>query len=359
MLERTSVGLDVHLRSVRAAVIDGETGELSSRSVPATPGELVEWLAGLPRPVRVAYEAGPSGFVLARACQAAGIACIVAAPGKIPRAVGDKVKTDRRDAERLVRMLRLDELVAVRVPEPDEEAARDLVRAREDTRTDLMRARHRVGKLLQRHGLIWDSEGWTQRHHRWLRQQRFADPALRVCFDESYAAVLACEQRRDALDGAILETARLPRFRETVERLECLRGVSSYTALALTLEAGDWQRFSGSSIGAFFGLVPRESSSGARRVQGPITKTGNTNARRLLIESAWQHRRPLRDTLTVQRRRVGKPPAIVARARLADRRLHQRWQRLDIERGKRRSLVSVAVARELAGWCWSLATMDA
>jgi transposase len=165
--------LDVHARKIVAGVLDAGSGELRCWQAPMLPVETVEWLRRFPGPVRVAYEAGPTGYGLARACVAAGIACTVAAPSKIPRAAGDKVKTDRRDAERLARLLRLGELVAVRVPEPHEEAARDLVRAREDARGELMRARHRLSKLLLRHGLVYDASAWTGAHDAWLRRQRF------------------------------------------------------------------------------------------------------------------------------------------------------------------------------------------
>ena len=241
--------------------------------------ETVGWLQRLPRPVRVAYEAGPTGYGLARACAAAGIACTVAAPSKIPRATGDRVKTDRRDAERLARLLRLGELVAVRVPEPHVEAARDLVRAREDARGDLMRARHRLSKLFLRHGLVYDSSAWTLAHDAWLRRQRFASRPLSLAFDECYGAVLQAKARRDALDAAIGEIAAEPPFAEVVGRLVCLRGVSTLTALALTVELGDWQRFRPQSLGPFLGLTPSEDSSGERRRLGAITKTGNTHAR--------------------------------------------------------------------------------
>ena len=164
---------------------------------------MVAWLETLPGPVRVAYEAGPTGYGLARACAQTGIVCTVAAPSKIPRAPGDRVKTDRRDAERLARLLRLGELVAVRVPDRAEEAARDLVRAREDARGDLMRARHRLSKLLLRHGLVYEASAWTLAHDAWLRQQRFSSRPLSFAFDESYGAVAQAKGRRDSLDRAI------------------------------------------------------------------------------------------------------------------------------------------------------------
>jgi transposase len=357
MSEGSWVGLDVHARKVVAGVLDAGSGELRSLRAPTVPAETVEWLQRFAGPVRVAYEAGPTGYGLARACMAAGIACTVAAPSKIPRAPGDKVKTDRRDAERLARLLRLGELVAVRVPEPHEEAARDLVRAREDARGELMRARHRLSKLLLRHGLVYDASAWTGAHDAWLRRQRFEDRPLAIAFDESYGAMLQAKTRRDALDRAIVELAAEPPFAEVVGRLCCLRGVSTLTALGLTVELGDWTRFRPQSLGPFLGLTPSEDSTGERRRLGAITKTGNTHARRLLVEAAWHQRRPLRASTTLERRRQGQPAAVRTRADQSARRLHQRWHALE-QRGKRRTIVAVAVARELAGHCWALATME-
>ncbi|MEK6275150.1 MAG: IS110 family transposase [Actinomycetota bacterium] len=356
MAEGSWVGLDVHARSTVAGVLDGLSGELRVQRVPPASGQTVEWLRALPQPVRVAYEAGPTGYGLSRACAEAGIACTVAAPSKIPRAPGDRIKTDRRDAERLARLLRLGELVAVRVPEPHEEAARDLVRAREDARGDLMRARHRLSKLLLRHGIVYDASAWTQAHDAWLRRQHFPSRPLALAFDECYGAVRQAKARRNSLDAAIVEIAAEPPFADVVGRLVCLRGVSTLTALALTVELGDLQRFRPQSLGPFLGLTPSEDSSGQRRRQGAITKTGNSHARRLLVEAAWHQRRPLRASAALERRRQGQPAAVRAQADQSARRLHQRWHALE-SRGKRRTIVAVAVARELAGHCWALATM--
>jgi transposase len=356
MAEGTWVGLDVHARKTVAGVLDAATSELRSLRAPTLVAETVEWLQQLPAPVRVAYEAGPTGYGLARACAAAGIACTVAAPSKIQRAPADRVKTDRRDAERLARLLRLGELVAVRVPEPHEEAARDLVRAREDARGELMRARHRLSKLLLRHGLVYDACAWTLAHDAWLRRQRLDSRPLQLALGESYAAMVQAKQRRDALDQAIVELATEPPFVDVVGRLCCLRGVSTLTALALTVELGDWTRFRPQSLGPFLGLTPSEDSSGERRRLGGITKTGNTYARRLLVEAAWHQRLPPRDSVKLTRRRQGHPAAVRARADRSARRLHARWRALE-RRGKRRTVVAVAVARELAGHCWALATM--
>lgn len=356
MSQGTWIGLDVHARKTVAGVLDAGSGELRTCRVSSVSVETVAWLGELPAPVRVAYEAGPTGYGLARACAAAGIACVVAAPSKIPRASGDKVKTDRRDAERLARLLRLGELVAVRVPTPDEEAARDLVRAREDARGELMRARHRLSKLLLRHGVVYDASAWTLAHDAWMRRQQFESGPLRLAFDESYAAMLQAKTRRDTLDRAISELAAEPPFVDVVGRLVCLRGIATLTALALTVEIGDWSRFRPEALGPFLGLTPSEDSTGDRRKLGAITKTGNTHARRLLVEAAWHQRQPLRASNLLERRRKGQPAPVRARADASARRLHRRWHALE-RRGKRRTVVAVAVARELAGHCWALATM--
>jgi transposase len=356
MGEGSWVGLDVHARSVVAGVIEGTSGEVRSLRFSRACGETVAWLQTLPAPVRVVYEAGPTGYRLARACAEAGISCVVAAPSRI-RPAADRVKTDRRDAERLARLLRLGEIAPVRVPALEEEAARDLVRAREDARGDLMRARHRLSKLLLRHGLVYDATAWTRAHDQWLRRQRFQGGPLAIVFDECYGRMLDAKARRDALDKAITELAATPPYVDVVEPLVCLRGVSTLTAFALTVELGDWRRFRPESLGPFLGLTPSESSSGERRRQGAITKAGNSHARRLLVEAAWHHRPPSRRSVTLERRRTGKSPAVRAQADRSARRLHARWHALEA-RGKPRTIIVVAIARELAGHCWALATMD-
>ena len=356
MGEGSWVGLDVHARSVVAGVIDQGSGEVRSLRLPSGGEAAVAWLQTLPAPVRVVYEAGPTGYGLARACAEAGIDCVVAAPSRV-RAAADRVKTDRRDAERLARLLRLGEVTPVRIPTLEEEAARDLVRAREDARGDLMRSRHRLSKLLLRHGLVYDATAWTRTHDAWLRRQRFEGGPLAIVFDECYGRMLDAKSRRDTLDKAISELAATPPYVDVVERLVCLRGVSTLTAFALTVELGDWQRFRPQSLGPFLGLTPSEHSSGERRRQGAITKTGNSHVRRLLIEAAWHQRPPSRRSITLERRRAGKPLAVQAQAERSARRLHGRWHALET-RGKPRTIVVVAVARELAGHCWAIATMD-
>jgi transposase len=358
-IERMSVGLDVHARSVVGAALDGLTGEVHRRRLTPDTGEIVAWVRSLPGPVRVTYEAGPTGFGLARFLTAAGIECLVAAPSKLQRPTGDRVKTDARDALHLAKLLKLGEIVEVTVPGVAQEAARDLVRAREDVRGDLMRARHRLSKLLLRQGIIYSGgQPWTDRHDVWLRSQTFAETGRRVAFDSAYEAMLLTLQRRDRLDVAITEMALNSGFTEVVHRLGCLRGVSTLTAFGLAVEIGDWHRFTGGTIGAYLGLVPTEHSSGGSRSQGPITKTGNTHARRLLVEAAWHHRRAYRNPGATMRTRWDQaPPAARARGHQGNRRLHQRWQVFN-ERKKKPVIANVAVARELAGWCWSLAVLE-
>jgi transposase len=230
------------------------------------------------------------------------------------------------------------------------------VRAREDARGELMRARHRLSKLLLRHGLVYDASAWTLAHDAWMRRQQFESRPLRLAFDESYAAMMQAKTRRDALDQAIGELAAEPPFVDVVGRLVCLRGIATLTALALTVEIGDWSRFRPEALGPFLGLTPSEDSTGDRRKLGAITKTGNTHARRLLVEAAWHQRQPLRASNLLERRRKGQPAPVCARADASARRLHRRWHALE-RRGKRRTVVAVAVARELAGHCWALATM--
>jgi transposase len=357
--ERTSVGLDVHARSVVARGIDGQTGEVFKARLCPQPREVLGWLHQLPGPVAVAYEAGPTGFGLARAIRADGLRCEVAAPSKLHRPSGDRIKTDARDALHLARLLRLDDIAAVRVPTAEEEAARDLVRAREDVRGDLMRARLQVTALLLRQGILYDGgQPWTLVHRAWLRRQRFEDHSLQIAYEAGLAAVFAAEDRRRLLDNGIAQAAQLERWSGVVTRLQCLRGISTVTAFALAVEIGDWDRFTGASIGAFVGLVPSEHSSGQTRSQGPITKSGNGHVRRLLIESAWNHRRSYRSPSTTMRRRWGAAsPAAAARGHAGNRRLHERWLSF-AERNKKPVIANVAIARELAGWCWSLATLD-
>jgi transposase len=285
---------------------------------------------------------------------------VIAAPGKIERPAQDRVTTDRRDAERLVRLLMVDGLHAVRVPTVEEEALRDLVRAREDVRGDLMRARHRLSKLLLRHDVRFEETAgaWTTRHRDWLGHIELEGPAQLTLMDY-LGAIDALIVRRDTLEAHIGRLVPASSWAETVARLRCLRGIDTLSAVGLCAEIGDWQRFDRAGrVMSYLGLVPCEDSSGERRRQGSITKTGSRHARRLLAEAAWHYRRPPRRGTTLQRRQAGQDAHIIALSWKAQQRLHHTWQRLDSDRGKRRTIVAVAVARELAGFCWAIATAD-
>ena len=356
--ERTSVGLDVHARSVVAHALDTITGEILRARLCLDPVEVTRWVKGLPGPAAVIYEAGPTGFGLARVLGSEQIRTVVAAPSKLQRPAGDRVKTDAHDAEHLATLLRLDAFTAVTVPDEATEAARDLVRAREDCRADLMRARHRLSKLLLRHGIVYSGgKAWTGTHEAWLRRQRFDSVLTQAAFDEAYDTVASITARRDRLEQRINVLAGDSQYTAVVRRLGCLRGISTLTGLGLAVEIGDWTRFSGNSIGAYVGLIPSESSSGQSRSQGPITKTGNSHVRRLLVEAAWHHRVRYVPGKTMQDRWDLASPAARARGDLGNRRLHQRWEQFQA-RKKRPTVANTAIARELAGWCWSLAVLD-
>ncbi|MEX1140723.1 MAG: IS110 family transposase [Thermoleophilaceae bacterium] len=351
-------GLDVHARKTAAAAVQLGSGEVFRARLAGSPDAVVEWLQSLPGEVRAVYEAGPTGFGLARAGRAAGVEVMVCSPGAIPRQPGDRIKTDVRDALKLARLHAAGQLRAVVVPEPELEALRDLVRAREDLRGDLMGARHRISKLLLRRGRVWDGPGqtWTQRHLQWLSGQRFDDPLIEAVFGEYLAHHQVLLSRRDRLDRLIAEQAVAGPWAPTVARLRCLRGIDTLTAVGLVGEIGDITAFAHpKQLASYLGLVPSEHSSGERRRQGSITKAGSSHARRLLVEAAWHYRRPPRISLTLQRRQAGQGPAAIDAAWRAQLRLHRRWAHLDGARAKKRTTVAVAVARELACFVWEIA----
>jgi transposase len=357
---RTWAAFDVHVSGVVAATLERDCGELRVQRLPGGSDGVVEFVAGLPGPVRASYEAGPTGFVLARKLEAIGVDCLVCAPGLIPRGATDRVKTDRRDAERLVRLLAAGELHRVAVPSVEAEALRDLVRAREDLRGDLMRARHRLAKLLLRHEVRFDGPqaNWTQAHLGWLAGVRLAQPASQRALEDYRGAVAGLMIRREQLEAEIARSLPASPWAQTAERLMCLRGIDTLTAAGLCAEIGDFGRFRHpAQVMSYLGVVPSEHSSGERRRRGPITKSGSQHARRLLIEAAWHYRRPPRVAGSLARRQLDGEPQVLALSWKAQRRLHHVWQRME-QRGKRRTIIAVAAARELAGFCWALATTD-
>jgi transposase len=356
---KTLVGLDVHATKIVAAVLDAETGQLQTFSMDGDADGAAGFCAGLPRPVRVAYEAGPTGYGLARELVRRGVECVVAAPSKIPRASGDRVKTDRRDAEHLVRLLLAGTLHAVRVPGAEEEALRDLVRARDAIRTDLMRARHRLSKLLLRHGIRFDDgHAWTDRHRHWLATVTLEWPAAHTTLLDARGAIDALCHRRDGLEREIVALLPACPWAVQVGRLRCLRGVDTLTAVGLCSEIGDFQRFArAEQLMSYVGLVPSESTTGQQRRLGSITKTGSGHARRLLVEASWHYRARPSIGKALTDRQADQHPEAIAIAWSAQRRLHRTWTRLEA-RSKRRTIIAVAAARELAGFAWAICQIE-
>lgn len=353
----TFVGLDVHKDSISVALLRPGHDEPDQDRIPNTPEE-VRRLVGRwadPAHVRVCYEAGPCGYELQRQFRSLGVDCVVIAPALTPRKPGDRVKTDSRDARKLCRLFRAGELTTIRIPPPDEEAVRDLLRLREDLGEDILRARHRLSKFLLRHGRTFsEATAWTKAHWSWIRAQRFELPLLERLRDEHVVAIEMRLAQRDQLERELHAIALQPEYAAAVRRLSALRGVQSLTALTLLVEVGDFARFgSAAEFMAFTGLVPSEYSSGTRRQQGAITKTGNAHLRRVLVEAAWAYRaRPMYPSER-SRRRIEQPAAVVALCASVEQRLHRRYWRM-VQRGKLSQVAAVAIARELAGAVWAL-----
>lgn len=349
-------GLDVHKLSTRIAAVRGDRLVCEVTVVSDSP--VVEAALRELGVVACCYEAGPTGFVLARHLNAVGISCQVVAPGLVWRQPGDRVKTDPRDARRLAAQFAGGLLEAIFVPSCELEGLRDLVRAREDARQDRSRTRLRLGALLLRQGRSMPTQSWSVQRRQWLGQQRFEQPAAQAAFDDYVAAVDIVDRRIELLERHIAEQAQSGPHAELVARLRCLRGIDTLSAVGITAEIGDFERFAtAEQFMSFVGLVPSERSSGERRQRGSITKAGNDHVRRLLVEAAWNHRRRPAMSYVIQRRRRDQPPLAVERAIRAEQRLFRRWLRLRA-RGKDERTIVVAVARELAGFVWAQATQQ-
>jgi transposase len=355
----THVALDDSKNSIVAGILRPKSTEPELRQFPNEPRHLRRFFTRLQRegPVTSCYEAGPAGYDLYRQLTTLGIPCQVMAPALTPRKPGERIKTNRRDAAKLVRLFRAGELTPIRVPDEAQEAVRDLLRCREDVQEDLLRWRHRLVKFLARHGRAYrEGRNWTQRHWAWLRSQRFADPVLARTCQEYLFTVEQLLARRADLEREIEAIARQEPYRTPVGWLRCFRGVDTLGALTVLIEIGDFPRFrSPRELMAYLGLVPSEASTGDRERRGSITKAGNTHARRVLVEAAWQYRHPPRLAGKLARRSEGQPPAVRAQAWQAQRRLHRRYRHL-VGHGKRPPVAVVAIARELVGFLWAALT---
>lgn len=354
----TWVGMDVHARSTHAAAIDTMTGELVRKRFGAGVSEPVAWLESLTAPVRACYEAGPTGFGLFHAASEAGISIEVIAPSKTPRGPGERVKTDRRDAELLARLLLAGSLRRVVVPAPEVEAARELTRGHDACRRDLMTARHRVSKMLLRHGLVYPKQStWSTRHRAWLSRQQFTEPVSELVFGDLIAHVDGLTGRKAQLAQRISTLALDPLWWPTVARLRAFRGIDTLTALTVHLELGaDWQRFERlTALGSWLGLTPSMTQSGESLRRGAISKTGSGLARRLLVESAWHYTRPPAVGATLANRQLGQPENVLQISNRAQQRLYRLHTKMKA-RGKPHNVTVVAVARELACFLWAAAT---
>jgi transposase len=358
------VGLDVHAETIAVAVAESP-GEVRSVGVVPNKVESVRKMIGKLGPVenlRCCYEAGPTGYVLYWQLTRMGVACEVIAPSLVPVKQGDRVKTDRRDAEKLARCYRAGELTPVWVPDAAHEALRDLVRAREAAKKDQLRHRHRLGKFLLRHGIRPVNAGpaWTQKYLNWIRiHARFDQPALEATLDDYLAEVNHASERIVKLEKAIDEAvAGAPaEIRAVVEALQALRGVAQITAATVVCELGSLARFeSPRQLMAYSGLVPREYSSGGRTQRGAITKSGNAHLRRVLVEAVWCYRyRPnVRGRVLRRQKALALSDEVKQTAWKAQQRLHKRFVALTA-RGKTSGQAMTALARELLGFLWAIA----
>jgi transposase len=350
------VSIDQHKLSLVAASLPASGGkpevvrlENTERAV----RRFVEKLGG-PEGLAVCYEAGPGGYQLQRLLTRMGVACDVIAPSLIPIRAGDRVKTDRRDAKKLVRLFRAGELVFVQPPSAEQEGLRDLVRCRDDLRRSRTAARHRISKQLLRHGHIYrDGKGWTVRHQTWIAAQRLADPLAQTALEHMLGHLAAIDAQIAAVDGQLERVAGSEPWAEPVRWLCSFRGIATRTALGLLAEIGDFRRFaSPRELMGYLGLTPTEYSSGAQQHRGHITKAGNTHARRLLIEAAWNYQHRPRQSARAAKLAEQVPSEITARAWQAQTRLFQRHRALSAN-GKRSTVATTAVARELVGFIWA------
>ena len=353
----TYVGIDAHKKDLFIAMLIGQektpvTWQLANE--PQAVRRLVRKLEReAPGPVRVFYEAGPCGYALQRQVTTPRVSCDVIAPALIPRTPGERVKTNRRDARKLVELGRAGLLTAVQPPTPEDEAVLDLARARDDAREDLQRCRHRLGKLLLRRGLHYAGRNWTRTHRQWIDGLAWAHAAERAVIDDYLLAIEHTETRLRELDARLAEIADRDPYREPVGWLRCFRGIDTLTAMLILAELHDFRRFaSAPALMAYLGLVPGEHSSGEKHRRGRITRTGNALVRRLLVETAWhyQHRPSVGVALT--RRRTGQPGRVIAIADKAQQRLCRRFRKLAAEH-KPAPKIAVAIARELAGFLWA------
>jgi transposase len=355
------IGLDVHKETIAVAYVGEEReAEVLSLGTIGTRQKdidvLVRKLQGKGKPLHFVYEAGPCGYWLYRYLTKKSLKCWVVAPSQIPKKAGDRVKTDRRDAVHLARLLRSGDLSPVYIPSVEEEAIRDVVRAREDVLKDLKAAKVRLKAFLLRQDIRYEGRAnWTAAHLRWLAEVVCPTPAQQIVFQEYVRAVSEQTERLQRLEVELQTVVQTWRWAPVVEAIQALRGIQFTTAVTLIAELGDLSRFATPrQLMSYLGLVPSEHSSGERRRQGSITKTGNSHARRVLVEGAWAYRYPAKVSRHLQLRLEKVPQVIQEISWKAQVRLCKRYRRL-VARGKNVNQVVVAIAREMAAFVWAIA----
>jgi transposase len=355
----THVALDDSKERIVAGILRAAATEPELREIPNEPRHIERLFHRLKREGEVVacYEAGVSGYDLYRHITALGVKCDVVAPALTPRRPGERIKTDRRDAAKLVRLFRAGELTAIHVPSEPEEAVRDLLRCRDDIRRDILRWRHRLLKFLMRHGRVYRvGKNWSQGHWAWIRSQRFDIPAAQRTFEATLFTLEQALTHLAELDREIAAIADTAPYKEPVGWLRCFRGIGTLSAMILLAEVVDFTRFqSPRELMAYLGVVPSEYSSGASAHRGAITKAGNSHARRILVEAAWHYRH--RPSISTARAAASQqqPKDVVAQAWRAQQRLHRRYRHL-VGHGKRTPVAAVAIARELVGFIWAAMT---
>ena len=354
------VGPDVHKDSIAVAVCDSKTEEVRFYgTIPNTEAatlNLAKKLSEDRSHLSFVYEAGPCGYVLHRQLTAAGYECRVIAPSLIPKKSGDGVKTDRRDALMLARLHRAGELTPVCIPGSEQETMRDLSRLREDLKAQERHLKQRLSAFLLRHGksLPPKTTKWKPRFWSWIAELAFPHPILRIVLQEYGDAVKEIARRIAGIEAQIVRELETCSLAPVVRALMTLRGVDTITAFTLVAELGDLSRFeTAPQFMAYLGLVPSEASSGGTVRRGGITKTGNGHVRRVLVEAAWSYRFPARKSGRIRERNEGQPPAICSIAWEAQKRLSFRYRHL-AKSGKKQTVVTAAVARELAGFVWAI-----